>query len=85
MSNLVLCLQSEKPENKIPALNCIVNLARTAEYRQQLQSYDVFSIVMTIMIKSVEAKEWRVAYAAIGALAYFSLEKSYRVLLSNAN
>jgi hypothetical protein len=25
------------------------------------------------------------AYAAIGALAYFSFERSYRVLLSNAN
>jgi hypothetical protein len=37
------------------------------------------------MIKSVEAKDWKIAYASIGALAYFAFERSYRVLLSNAN
>ena len=37
------------------------------------------------MIKSVQEKDWRVAYASIGALAYFAFERSYRVLLSNAN
>jgi len=37
------------------------------------------------MINSVQAKDWRVAYASIGALAYFSFERTYRVLLSNAN
>lgn len=37
------------------------------------------------MIKSIEAKDWNVAYAAIGSLAFFSFERSYRVLLSNAN
>ena len=33
----------------------------------------------------MEVKDWKIAYAAIGALAYFSFERSYRVLLSNAN
>jgi hypothetical protein len=37
------------------------------------------------MIKGIETKDWRVAYAAIGALAYFSFDRTYRVLLSNAN
>ena len=37
------------------------------------------------MIKGVQEKDMKVAYAAIGALAYFSFERSYRVLLSNAN
>ena len=40
---------------------------------------------MDNMIKGVDAKNWLVVYAAIGALAYFSFERSYRVLLSNAN
>lgn len=85
MTSLVLCLQSDKTENKIPAMNCIIFLARTAENRALLSNYDVFNLIMGSMIKSIEAKDWNVAYAAIGALNYFSLERSYRVLLSNAN
>jgi hypothetical protein len=37
------------------------------------------------MIKSAQEKDWKVAYAAIGALAFFAFERSYRVLLSNVN
>lgn len=85
MSSLVLCLQSEKVENKVPAMNCIIFLARTQENRTQLQNYDIFNVVVGNMIKGVGEKSWKVAYAAIAALAYFSFERSYRVLLSNAN
>jgi hypothetical protein len=85
MSCLVLCLQSEKPENKVPALNCMIFLAKSAENRKLLQNYDIFNIIISSMIKGVQDKDWKVAYAAIGALAYFSFERSYRVLLSNAN
>lgn len=85
MTSLVLCLQSEKAENKIPAMNCVIFLARTAENRALLSNYDVFNLIMGSMIKAIEAKDWNVAYAAIGALGFFSFERSYRVLLSNAN
>ena len=37
------------------------------------------------MIGAVQNKVWSVAYAAIGALAYFAFDRAYRVLLSNAN
>ena len=40
---------------------------------------------MSSMTKGVEAKNWKITYAAIAALAFFSYERSYRVLLSNAN
>lgn len=40
---------------------------------------------MTNLIRAVEAKERKVANAAIGALAYFSFERAYRILLANAN
>jgi len=50
-----------------------------------LQNYDIFNIIIGSMINSVQAKDWRVAYASIGALAYFAFERTYRVLLSNAN
>ena len=40
---------------------------------------------MTNLIRSVESKERKVANAAIGALAYFSFERAYRILLANAN
>lgn len=74
MNSLVLCLQSEKPENKIPALNCIIFLAKTAENRAVLQNYDIFNTVVSSMIKGIETRDWKIAYAAIGALAYFSFE-----------
>ena len=40
---------------------------------------------MTNLIRAVEAKERKVANSAIGALAYFSFERAYRILLANAN
>ena len=40
---------------------------------------------MSSMIIGVKNKDWKIAFASIGALAYFSFERSYRVLLSNAN
>ncbi|CDW82716.1 UNKNOWN [Stylonychia lemnae] len=76
---------SDKAENKIHSMNCIVYLAKTQENRQALSNYDVFNIVMTNLIRSVESKERKVANAAIGALAYFSFERAYRILLANAN
>eukprot|EP00347_Sterkiella_histriomuscorum_P003709 403363246 len=85
MSSLVLCLNSEKQENKIHSMNCIVFLAKSQENRTALSNYDVFNIVMTNLIRAVEAKERKVANAAIGALAYFSFERAYRILLANAN
>ena len=66
-------------------MNCIIFLSKSAESRSQLQSYDVFSIIMGNMVKSVGLKDWKVAMAAIGALAFFAFDRSYRVLLSNAN
>ena len=36
MGSLVLCLQSDKPDNKVPALNCMIFLAKTAENRNLL-------------------------------------------------
>ena len=81
----MLCLQSENNENKIHAMNCILYLAKTQEIRTALSNYDVFNIIMTNLIRSVENKDKRVSHAAIGALAYFSFEKAYRILLSNAN
>jgi len=85
MNNLVLCLRSDKAENKIPAMNCIIFLAKTAESRGQLQHYDVFSIVVGNMVKAVPEKDWPVALAAISALTFFASDRAYRVLLSNAN
>ena len=85
MSSLVLCLQSDKPENKIHSMNCIVYLAKTQENRAALSNYDVFNVVMTNLIRAVESKDRKVANAAVGALAYFSAERAYRILLANAN
>lgn len=66
-------------------MNCIVYLAKTQENRTALSNYDVFNLVMTNLIRAVESKEKRVAHAAVGALAYFSFERPYRILLANAN
>lgn len=66
-------------------MNCIMFIARTADNRIQLQQYDIFNVLMGNMLKGAESKDWPIAFAAIGALAYFSFERSYRVLLSNAN
>lgn len=66
-------------------MNCIVYLAKTQENRTVLSNYDIFNLVMTNLIRGVEARDRKVANAAVGALAYFSLERSYRILLANAN
>jgi hypothetical protein len=66
-------------------MNCIVYLAKSQENRTALSNYDVFNIVMTNLIRSVETKDKRVANSAVGALAYFSFERAYRILLANAN
>ncbi len=63
----------------------MIFLAKTAENRALLQNYDIFNIIIGSMISSAQAKDWKVAYAAIGALAFFAFERTYRVLLSNAN
>lgn len=63
----------------------MIFLAKTAENRALLQNYDIFNIIIGSMISSVQAKDWKVAYAAIGSLAFFAFERTYRVLLSNAN
>lgn len=66
-------------------MNCIVYLAKTQENRAVLANYDVFNILMTNLIRAVESKDRKVANAAVGALAYFSGERAYRILLANAN
>ena len=66
-------------------MNCVIYLAKTYENRTALSNYDVFNIVMTNLIRSVESKEKRVIHASLSALAYFSFERSYRILLANAN
>ena len=63
----------------------MIFLAKLPENRTALQNYDVFNIIMGNMIGAVQNRVWSVAYAAIGALAYFSFDRAYRVLLSNAN
>ena len=96
MSSLVLCLnvrihiqvmflKSEKGENKVNAMNCITYLGKTVESRHLLSSFDVFNIIMTNLIRAVEYKDKNVSNSAIAALAYFSCDRPYRILLANAN
>jgi hypothetical protein len=66
-------------------MNCVIYLAKSQENRTALSNYDLFNIVMTNLIRAVEAREKRVVNAAVAALAYFSFERAYRILLANAN
>ena len=66
-------------------MNSILFLAKTPENRTILSNYDIFNILMSNLIRAVKQKEKGVINAAIGALAYFSFERPYRILMSNAN
>jgi hypothetical protein len=66
-------------------MNAMIYLAKTQDNRTTLSNYDIFNILMTNLIRSVEIKDKRVTYAAIASLSYFSQERSYRILLANAN
>lgn len=66
-------------------MNCVIYLAKMQENRVALSNFDVFNLIMTNLIRAIEAKDKRVASAAVGALAFFANDKAYRILLANAN
>ena len=66
-------------------MNTILYLAQTQENRTALGNYDVFNIIMTNLIQGVDKQQQEIINAAIGSLAYFSYERSYRILLANSN
>jgi len=51
MNSLVLCLQSEKTENKTNAMRVIMYLARESESRKVLATYDIFNMVMSTLVR----------------------------------
>jgi len=54
LSSLVLCLQSDKIENKIFSMNCVMYLARTKENITILANYDTFNLIITNLMRAYE-------------------------------
>jgi len=63
----------------------MIYLAKSKENRTILSNYDIFNILITNLMRGYEMRDNAVMNAAIGSLAYFSFERAYRILLSNAN
>ena len=60
-------------------------LAKTKENRSILAKFDIFNMIITNLMRAYEAKQRVLVNASVGALAYFSFDRPYRILLSNAN